>query len=166
MPWQFLHLLGSFFWAPKPQQNELDLIVPRPGYQVDDFTQWVAGEFAPFYSYLVRHLGKRKRRNVSDVEKQAVFKPETYDFLPQTLSEEHQITMTSLSNFMVKLRSGFTTVAACLLPTLAIAILASVHHTAELIGLIGLFTALFAIGLMVFASKTPSTVEIFSATAV
>jgi hypothetical protein len=61
--------------------------------------------------------------------------------------------------------SFVTTIVACLLPTAAIAILATMHSTAEVLGFIGLFTALFAAGLMCLTDSTTSRTEIFTATA-
>ncbi|KAE9378488.1 hypothetical protein N431DRAFT_501113 [Stipitochalara longipes BDJ] len=61
--------------------------------------------------------------------------------------------------------SFVTTIIACLLPTAAIAILATIHSTAEVLGFIGLFTALFAAGLMFLTDKATSRTEIFTATA-
>jgi len=61
--------------------------------------------------------------------------------------------------------SFVATIVACLLPTAAIAILATIHSTAEVLGFIGLFTALFATGLMGLADTATSRTEIFTATA-
>jgi hypothetical protein len=64
-----------------------------------------------------------------------------------------------------KFTSCVTTIIACLLPTAAIAILATIHSTAEVLGFIGLFTALFATGLMFLTDTATSRTEIFTATA-
>jgi hypothetical protein len=74
-------------------------------------------------------------------------------------------TYRSFGTPIVGFRSAATTLIACLLPTAAIAILSTIHKTALLIGVIGIFTLLFAIGLMFFTSAKPTRVEIFSATA-
>jgi hypothetical protein len=66
--------------------------------------------------------------------------------------------------WILRVTSIITTVVACLLPTVAITILAKIHSMGVILGLIALFTAIFAIGL-VLLSSTSSRVEIFTATA-
>jgi len=61
--------------------------------------------------------------------------------------------------------SSVATVLACLLPTVAIAVLSSLKSTGELLGVIAAFTAIFAIGLMALTDASTSRVEIFTATA-
>jgi hypothetical protein len=60
--------------------------------------------------------------------------------------------------------SFMITVIACLLPTVAIVVLATVHTTKELLGLIALFTALFSMGLFVFSDQGTSSTQVFTAT--
>jgi hypothetical protein len=43
-----LRLIKSIFWHPSSKGNDLDLIVPFPGYKVDSLTRWVADEFYIF----------------------------------------------------------------------------------------------------------------------
>jgi hypothetical protein len=71
----------------------------------------------------------------------------------------------SIGHRIATIRSAVTTLAACLLPIAAIAILSSLHKTATLIAVLGALTLLFAIRLMFFTSKTPTRIEIFGATA-
>ncbi|KAF4624145.1 hypothetical protein G7Y89_g14028 [Cudoniella acicularis] len=66
--------------------------------------------------------------------------------------------------WIVRITSLMTTVAACLLPTVAITVLARVHSMGLVLGLIALFTAIFAVGLVLLSSSS-SRVEIFTATA-
>ncbi|PQE03097.1 hypothetical protein CJF31_00011630 [Rutstroemia sp. NJR-2017a BVV2] len=66
---------------------------------------------------------------------------------------------------MLAFTSGFATVLACLLPTVAIAVLSRLDSTRVLIGVIAAFTAIFAIGLMWLTDASTSRVEIFTATA-
>ncbi|PQE32720.1 phthalate transporter protein [Rutstroemia sp. NJR-2017a WRK4] len=66
---------------------------------------------------------------------------------------------------MLAFTSGFATVLACLLPTVAIAVLSRLDSTRVLIGVIAAFTAIFAIGLMWLTDAGTSRVEIFTATA-
>lgn len=66
---------------------------------------------------------------------------------------------------ILRFTSFITTIVACLLPTVAIAVLAQLHTTAQLLGLIAVFTAVFAGGLMLLVDSGTSRVEIFTATA-
>jgi hypothetical protein len=68
------------------------------------------------------------------------------------------------SDWIVRATSIMTTVVACLLPTVAITILARVHSMGMILGLIAFFTSLFAFGLVLLSSAS-SRVEIFTATA-
>ncbi|CZR51178.1 uncharacterized protein PAC_01053 [Phialocephala subalpina] len=63
-----------------------------------------------------------------------------------------------------RIASVITTVVACLLPVVAITILARVHEMGLILGLIAVFTAVFAVGLVLLSSSS-SRVEIFTATA-
>jgi hypothetical protein len=67
-------------------------------------------------------------------------------------------------NWILHITSLMTTVVACLLPTVAITVLSRVHSMSLILGLITLFTAIFAAGLVLLSSSS-SRVEIFTATA-
>lgn len=69
-----------------------------------------------------------------------------------------------LGSWIEKVTSIITTVVACLLPIIAITVLARVHSMGLILGLIAIFTAVFAVGLVVLSSSS-SRVEIFTATA-
>jgi hypothetical protein len=66
--------------------------------------------------------------------------------------------------WILRVTSIMTTTVACLLPTVAITVLAKVHSMGLILGLIALFTALFAIGLALLSSSS-SRVDIFTASA-
>ncbi|KAF8854021.1 hypothetical protein BDZ45DRAFT_747999 [Acephala macrosclerotiorum] len=66
---------------------------------------------------------------------------------------------------MLRFTSFVATVVACLLPTVAISVLSTVHTTAKLLGYIALFTSIFAMGLMGLTDSGTSRTEIFTATA-
>jgi hypothetical protein len=66
---------------------------------------------------------------------------------------------------MLRFTSYVATVVACILPTLAIGVLATAHGTTHILLYIGGFTALFAIGLIVLTNPDTTRVEIFTATA-
>jgi hypothetical protein len=66
--------------------------------------------------------------------------------------------------WILRVTSIMTTTVACLLPVVAITVLAKVHSMSLILGLIALFTSLFAIGLALLSSSC-SRVDIFTASA-
>jgi len=65
---------------------------------------------------------------------------------------------------VVHLIAFVTTIMACLLPTVAIIVLATVHTTEKLLAFIALFTAIFSMGLFVFSDRETSSTQVFTAT--
>jgi hypothetical protein len=150
------------------------LIVPRGGRKSDGLTLWVKHNFIPLYHYLsVKYqaeLAKWKPRipifragqqnpTSADAEKG----PGSATNNPKSSDSDLKLT-TYPGEWIVKVTSIFSTVVACLLPIVAIAVLARAHSMSMILGLICLFTAAFAFGL-VLLSSTSSRVEIFTATA-
>lgn len=187
----FVHFLRSvsIFWVEQPKKNHPDLVVPYPRKETDGLTRWVAHDWIPFW-----HSFKDKfRRNgvlpttspASNDEKRRPSDTSSAPTLSQRLSnvnifgwmsprdhnggripderptlEKYQI------SGMLKFTSFVTTIAACLLPIVAIAVLATINNDqAKTIGFIALFTGVFAIGLMVLTPSATSRTEIFTATA-
>lgn len=153
-----------------------DLIVPSPGRMPDLLTLWVVHSFIPLYhrlwqifNYQLRgrslsHLYTSKNRE--DVEKS----PEGATNNPirsETISTSPAVrNLTEYSgSWIIRITSMVTTVLACLLPTIAIIILSRVDTIGATLGLISLFTALFALGLILLSSGS-SRMQIFTATAV
>lgn len=168
---QLFLLLRSLIWSPRREKGKInsDLIVPRPGHKVDGLTLWVANEFVPFYENLKveihRFATKRRQKclplpNLGDLSNSASSSSNA------TSEKEEPATLNTYSeDRMLRFTSSVATVLACLLPTLAIAILAKLHSTGILLGVIAAFTAVFAIGLMFLTDAGISRVEIFTATA-
>ncbi|TVY84138.1 hypothetical protein LSUE1_G003723 [Lachnellula suecica] len=75
----------------------------------------------------------------------------------------------SLSTYSISRMIRFTnfvaTLIACLLPIVGIIVLSEVHTKAKTLGFIALFTAIFAIGIMVLTDSRTSRTEVFTATA-
>lgn len=167
---QFLLLLRGLVWTPKAEKkNNLDLIVPRPGHKVDGLTLWVANEFVPFYQNLkeaVHNLATRRARDsLPPPNSWRGGQPTTSTSATSEKKVEPPTLNTYSEDSMLRFTSSVATVIACLLPTLAIAILAKLHSEGVLIGVIAAFTAVFAIGLMFLTDAATSRVEIFTATA-
>jgi hypothetical protein len=173
LKWQCLLLLRNLFWKPTPKQKKLNLVVPRPGRKVDGLTKWVANEFVPFWQcFLDSTIYRNKGRN-SDEEKgrkrssgSTTTETVCSEIEPnRSLGSEQKTLNTYSEDRMLRFTSAVATVIACLLPTVAIAVLAKLHTTADLLGVIAVFTAIFAMGLMLLTDAGTSRVEIFTATA-
>lgn len=173
---QFFELLLSLVWTRKHKSDEMDavldaLVVPCPGKEHDGLTRWVANEFVPFwvnvkdaYPDFFDKCSRKSRRCCGILP----FTNPT-ESGAQTSSTDEYDTGPTLNSYtetrMVAFTSSVATIIACLLPTLAIAALSKLQQTAEILGVIAVFTAIFAIGLMFMTGGGTSRVEIFTATA-
>ena len=182
LKWQFydlvFRLFFGFFYTPKPQKANLDLIMPCPGRKVDGFTRWVTKEFVPVWQSLcdaIRRLKKSDEETGSTVHRHALSGKKTKSLPgppppssdpPIEESSKEQLTLNTYSQHKIlRFTSAVATLIACLLPTAAIAVLAKLHTTADLLGVIAVFTAIFALGLMFLTDAGTSRAEIFTATA-
>lgn len=171
----FLLLLRGLVWTPKPKKDkpQLDLIVPRQGHKVDGLTLWVANEWVPFWENVKQKIKSLRKEKAKDEEggrhPDSKNKGQIKRSPPSKSPEEEPLSLDTLETYsedrMLRFTSSVATVIACLLPTVAIAVLAKLHSEGELIGLIAVFTAVFAIGLMFLTDAGTSRVEIFTATA-
>lgn len=159
--WQFMR---SFFWPVEEEKPEEDLIVPRAGSKADSFSRWVANEFVPLWQCLKekRFRGERPTGGQASVD---VENAKTQNTRAMTAETDIMTINRYRENPILRFTSFVSMVVACLLPTVAIAVLAQLHTTAQLLGLIAVFTAVFAAGLMVLVEVGTSRVEIFAATA-
>ncbi|KUJ13040.1 uncharacterized protein LY89DRAFT_199624 [Mollisia scopiformis] len=178
----------TIFWAERPEEKLMklhpELIVPRQKKEIDGFTQWIANDWIPFWHSLKSKfaapqvLPTEKDRSYSPststtttlVQRMSAkirlwFPSEDSSLEPKDASESKPTLQVYQMSRMRRFTTFFSTVVACLLPTVAIAVLSTIHSQAKLIGYIALFTAIFAMGLMgLTGSGTPRT-EIFTATA-
>jgi len=174
----FWGLFIGFFVSPdderKPTPNEFQehLIAPHKGKKPDGLTQWVIQRFIPFYNqlrnkYLVslRHKLFPVKQSRTDVEKSSSVSSSAPPNSTDTLEKSVTGNLTAYSGaWIVRITSIMTTIVACLLPVVAITVLAWVRSMGLILGLIALFTAIFAFGLVLLSSSS-SRVEIFTATA-
>jgi len=137
-------LICSPLWAPVEERPEFDLVVPRAGTSVDGLARWVANEFVPFWQYLKDHGWKR-----ASVDEEKAKQSKTTDSEMPTINSYREGPMLRFTSFIA-------TIVACLLPTVAIAVLAQLHTTAQLLGIIAVFTAVFAGGLMMLVDSGTS----------
>jgi hypothetical protein len=180
--------------GPVPNAFQEHLIVPHKGNKPDGLTQWVKLSFIPFYDYLLKNYvakawkcvvsprqtlfpPKPQAPDVGSVEKNSGSVSDSSSKAPlsPTMSDVSNSSGASGStiaehltvypgSWIVRTTSIMTTVVACLLPVVAITVLARVHSMGLILGLIALFTAIFAVGLVLLSSSS-SRVEIFTATA-
>lgn len=155
---QFLNLVT--FWREE-EKAKTDLVIPRVVTEVDGITLWVANKFVPFWHSVRSAMGRKmppKSLPKTEPKKKATFVD----------AREVQPTLVSYSESylgpMIRITSFVATVTACLLPTVAIVVLSSVHTLAKLLGFIALFTALFSMGLILLTNHETSSQQIFTAT--
>lgn len=187
--WQFVSLMRSIFWPKAPQPDNLDLIVPRQGHTADSLTTWVANEFVPFWHSMKQALRRKRVKTTSEENGLPTSEDKSHSFFEKRESsrasrfwyygrkpifstaegDQKSKDKTGLTVYsearMLRFTSAVATVIACLLPTVAIAVLSSLQSTGELLGVIAAFTAIFAMGLMFLTDASTSRVEIFTATA-
>jgi Family of unknown function (DUF6594) len=180
---QTWHFIRSFLWPVKKEKLEVDLIVPRSRSREDHLARWVANEFVPLWQCL-----KDERRSKANILTQNITKTSLWQWFqkqrwsgveasvdlekaktPETNSTTAESETRTINRYsgkrIVRFTAFVSTVAACLLPTVAIAVLAQLNTTAQLLGVIAVFTAVFAAGLMMLVEAGTSRVEIFAATA-
>jgi hypothetical protein len=185
----------TIFWAEKPKKPFHHLVVPGKKRDVDGLTRWITSQWIPFWDAVRKYITAINDPPEDDPEGQITDKkddeirPSSVSSAPTLVKQisrafirRRSSTSTEASTddapkkakkelitYGIRRIRSFTTfvttIVACLLPTAAIAILATMHSTAEVLGFIGLFTALFAGGLMCLTDPTTSRTEIFTATA-
>jgi hypothetical protein len=189
--WQILRMLLLIFWTPRSQETGLVVLADidsatRSAFEFSTIYRRLQrqilyplqeGYLEPLWLFLHKAwkfiavplrwlLYFRHIDFTEDAEKSGGPSATT---TAVTVASAHVLTRisddSSIGHRIATIRSAVTTLAACLLPTAAIAILSSLHQTATLIAVLGALTLLFAIGLMFFTSKTPTRIEIFGATA-
>jgi len=178
--------------SEKELESKPDLIVPRKKKEEDGLTQWIANDWLPFWHSLRNTLtthSEKADQTTSNEKKARRFSMSSATLTLVEWSSNLSGTIRHMSSLfsrgsasrdasnnrptletysmsrMRRFASFVTTVVACLLPTAAIAVLATIHNQAKLIGFIALFTAIFAIGLMGLAGAGTSRTDIFTATA-
>lgn len=167
-------VLAALLLAKSPPKSDLDLVVTHPEAKVDGLTKWVVYYLMPLY-WNLRDDRRKKRESKSACE-----------FVLQTLAarqHDPEAPENAQSPKRVKTRRDFkslekvseatalrftsalSTVIACLIPVVAIAVLTQVSGTRDLLLCITGFAVIFAVGLIFLTQGTSSRTEIFAATA-
>ena len=153
----------ALIWARDPPTSNDDLVVTYPNAKIDGLTKWVAYHFMPLWWEITDVWeGKRKMNStVPDAEKtQAVSQSATKRKSKPTDTLEFVS-----ENAALRFTSSLTTVIACLMPVVAIAVLTQVSGTRDLLLCITGFAVMFAVLLIFLTQGTSSRTEIFAATA-
>ena len=117
----------------------------------------------PFYGELNRYQEKRKEDKAKTrTRSKSAPIPRPEKWVKRVKKEETIKTWSD--NGMLKFTSVVSTVIACLLPVVAIAVLSQVKGNRNLLLCLASFVVIFAVGLIFLTSGTSSRVEIFTAT--
>ncbi|KAJ4986323.1 hypothetical protein SVAN01_08140 [Stagonosporopsis vannaccii] len=164
----FLEVFWALILAKAPPPSDASLVVTQPNAKVDGLTKWIGYHLVPLWWEIKdAWVTQQAKSSTSDVEKtqngshsiggiksNATPTAKTYDTL-ESISEHTALRFTS----------GLTTVVACLVPVVAIAVLTQVSSTRDLLLCITGFAVIFAIVLMFVTQGSSSRTEIFAATA-
>ncbi|KAF2692108.1 hypothetical protein K458DRAFT_381932 [Lentithecium fluviatile CBS 122367] len=144
--WAGRIVLG-LFWSLEPKDKleckELDLVWTAPPVKTDGLTRWIASEIIPWLRALHRAL-HRESKGGQHLSKGLVY-----------WSERPALKATGAAS----------TVIACLLPVVAIWVLAYVDGLNKLLWCITGFTLAFVLGLILLTQGESTRTEIFAATA-
>lgn len=167
----FVKLLWRLIWSNPSSSNDLDLVAIRPSQNIDGFTRWVASDFFPYYNDFCEYMRTRRTRDVEAASRSAQ-NPEEEKPKEEEKPEDEEPpapktnTLSTYSQSgMLKFTSSVSTVVACLLPTVAIIVLAQVQGMRNLLLCLVGFAVIFSTGLIFLTSGTASRIEIFTATA-
>ncbi|KAE9363992.1 hypothetical protein N431DRAFT_356410 [Stipitochalara longipes BDJ] len=174
---RFWTLFTSLFISPDLERKHIahvfheNLIFPRQGFaRTDALTLWFHHSFIPLYADLRRKVILPLWDKFIDPlfsSSQLPFYRADRDiyFGGDVINRAGNVITTSYYSGLSILRMVFivTTVVGCLLPTVAIIILAKINSRDLVLKLIAIFTAIFALGLILFSSSS-SRDQIFLAT--
>jgi len=167
-------VLMALLLAKTPPKSELNLVLTHPDANVDGLTKWVVYYLMPFY-WKIRDT--RRQRKVPQplsaseletihVEQQDPEASHNSQPVKRKRQRRDPKTIESVSEATaLRFTSALSTVIACLIPVVAIAVLTQVKGTRDLLLCITGFAVIFAVGLIFLTQGTSSRTEIFAATA-
>lgn len=159
-------VIKALLWAKPPAKSDCDLVVTNPEVKIDGLTKWTVYYLIPFY-WSVKRSWQTRGSKVSEVDEE---KPPPVQSqrgsLQKSRTRTAHKTLESFSELSaLRFTSGLSTVVACLIPVIAIAVLTQVSGTRDLLLTITGFAVVFAILLIFLTQGTTSRTEIFAATA-
>ncbi|KAJ2899232.1 hypothetical protein MKZ38_003332 [Zalerion maritima] len=153
------------FWKKRPCPSYPDLVSMQAPVDVDGLTGWIEDEAVPFYQGIKLRLEQNKHKD--DLEKIQNHQQEEQKADGRSAAERLEERLGSHTviseNMILKATSAIVTITACVLPTVAIAVLTTAHGLRDKLLYIGGLTMLFAIGLMILANESSRT-QIFVGT--
>lgn len=187
---EFWTVIWRFVWL-QPREDDLDLVVTRPQNKIYGLTRWAVWYLIPFIESVrkyreVKREKKDELREPQDVEKSTKSNPNRRHLLKRRLVKfgkqarlngapklnlaraqvkKRNTIETWSEKTVIRITSGISTVVACLLPVVAIAVLSQLHRLRDLLLCLAGFAVIFAIGLIFLTQGTTTRVEIFTATA-
>lgn len=153
---EILRLIKSAIWPQKRSKfpSTFDLVAPVLSTEIDPFTRWLVTSFIPVYNRF-RNL---RQKHGYDEEAQPPRQDELSTIVRPTL-------VTYRASSIIGLISSMSTMLTCLLPAIAITILAQLHSLRDLILCLLGFTALFAMAIPYLSKDKRSKMDIFTASA-
>lgn len=159
-------VVGALLWATPPLKSDCDLVVTNPEVKIDGLTKWTVYYLIPFYWSVKRSWQARglKRTDADEEKPPSIWSRQGSVNQPPKKSAHK--TLESFSELSaLRFTSGLSTVVACLIPVIAIAVLTQVSGIRDLLLTITGFAVVFAILLIFLTQGTTSRTEIFAATA-
>lgn len=168
----------ALVWAKDPPTSDEDLVSTMPDVKIDGLTRWVAYYLAPLW-WEIKATGILWRESKTSRQDEESTEPTPKNVKKAKKdkrgkkgkkSRKRDIevleTLESISEHTaLRFTSGLTTVTACLMPVVAIAVLTQVSGTRDLLLCITGFAVMFAILLIFLTRGTSSRTDIFAATA-
>ncbi|KAK0703019.1 hypothetical protein B0T26DRAFT_756609 [Lasiosphaeria miniovina] len=127
----------------------------------DGFTRWIGYQWIPFW----HTLRNPQPRAEGDGDPEKATNNNTSATSRQSSADNDDVPAIYAGSTMQMVASFTATIVACVLPTLAIAILAQQEHMLQRLLYIGGFTVAFAVMLMALTDCSTSRVHVFTATA-
>lgn len=173
----FRIVLSALIWAKSSPETHSDLVVTHPETKIDGLSKWMVYNLAPLYwtwqdkrrnEQQGRLAASQARKGLTEmVPNSTIFDSEAQGQTPPhktDLRDPNTVKSISESTAM-RFTSSLSTVVACLLPVVAIAVLTQVKGQRNLLLCITAFAIIFAVGLLSLTQGTSTRTEIFAATA-
>ncbi|XTI93541.1 hypothetical protein V2W45_1348020 [Cenococcum geophilum] len=171
---QLRKVLKALVWAqPPPKDEALDLVVTHPQMKIDGLTKWTVYYVVPFWWALRDNWRKKKSSRLDEEKSTSKREKPTVDLTKEEEEKKKkkekrkkEKTLESMSEATaLRFTSSLSTVIACLIPVVAIAVLSQLHGTRDILLCITGFAVIFAVGLIFLTQGTSTRTEIFAATA-
>lgn len=165
---QCLQVFVALVWPKEIPTSDDDLVVTMPNTKIDGLTKWVAYHLMPLWWEVTDAWNQKRKGNAgtADAEKTQDTSQTAAESATTQRKSKAFGTLESISEHAaLRFTSALTTVIACLMPVVAIAVLNQVSGTRDLLLCITGFAVMFAVLLIFLTQGTSSRTDIFAATA-